>query len=313
MTTLTAVIPSHGRPEALRECLRTIADQEVDPDLFDVVVIDDGSPIELSSLVTEIAPLAAYRVRCIRQSAGGLNAARNRGIEESSADVIAFLDDDTIVPRGWANAMSRAFAPAEVTGVGGRVKLSLAAPPPGWMRKRRSYLAEFELGDEPRWLDGDLTPVGANCAARRTALEALGGFRDGLDRLGASLVSNGDTELFRRMRREGGRLRYDPDAWVHHCIPAERLTVSYFRRRARAQGVSDELLATLEGKPMTAGRRFREVARFGRALPILAKSLVEGEDPITASLWIEYCRGRWQGLDDSTLLTEAPASPGNSA
>jgi hypothetical protein len=161
---------------------------------------------------------------------------------------------------------------------------------PRWMTPRlRRYLAEYELGDEPCWIPAEPVPVGANCAVRRAAFDALGGFAGGLDRSGTSLISNGDTEFFRRLQREGGTIRYEPRASVRHCVPGARLSREFFQRRARAQGLSDALLdLRLERRVVAA----REYVRAGRSVPIAGKGLLTGRGPTGASIWLEYCRGR---------------------
>ena len=124
---------------------------------------------------------------------------------------------------------------AVFAGVGGRVELSLAAPAPDWLGELTCYLAEYDRGPNACWLDDrDPVPVGANCAVRRDDFDRLGGFRLGLDRIAGSLVSNGDTEFFRRLRAMGGRLRYEPAASVIHsatvpsiaCMRRKRFTTA---------------------------------------------------------------------------------------
>jgi hypothetical protein len=122
-------------------------------------------------------------------------------------------------------------------------------------------------------------------------LSAVGGFRDGLDRSGRSLISSGDTELFRRIGAAGHRLRYDPRASVLHRVPAERLTLDFFQRRAFAQGVTDELIAA-DGGRSRARRTARELVRLGRAAPILLRGAVERRGAVHARVWTSYCRGR---------------------
>jgi glycosyltransferase involved in cell wall biosynthesis len=239
---LSAIIPTHNRPAALRACLVTLQRQDVDPAALEVVVVDDGSEEEMAPLVAEVAASGPIPMRCERQPPGGLNGARNRGVDASSGELLAFLDDDTLVSPGWAGAMLAAFNGHSCAAVGGRVELKLAGPEPDWMHSRRNFLAEYDLGPEPIWLEDEPVPVGANCAVRRAEFERIDGFRAGLDRIGDSLVSNGDTDFFLRLQKNGGRARYEPAAHVLHCVPADRLTARYFARRYYAQGVSDELL-----------------------------------------------------------------------
>jgi glycosyltransferase involved in cell wall biosynthesis len=243
---LSAIIPTHERPAQLRACLRTLQRQDVGSGELEIIVVDDGSPTDMRIVAaTADGPLP---VRVERQPSLGLNAARNRGAQAARGEVIAFLDDDTLVSPGWARALLHAFERHPCAAVGGRIRLALEAQAPPWLDACACYLAEYDLGEAPRWLSAeDPVPVGANCAIRRSDFESSGGFRVGLDRIGRSLVSNGDTEFFRRLRTGGARLLYEPAASVRHCVPARRLTVGYFLERHWAQGISDELLMGLEG------------------------------------------------------------------
>jgi len=288
---LTVVIPTRDRPALLEDCLRTIGAQDRLHSL-DVLIIDDGSRDPLADILAAMELPPSMRLRVERQEPAGLNAARNRALELAHAELVAFLDDDTLADRGWASAVVEAFESTRCAAIGGRVSLVLEGTAPRWLNsKLRRYLAEFEHGAVPRWLDDDVVPVGANCAVRRKTALMIGGFRDGLDRSGASLVSNGDTEFFRRLRATGHPIRYAPQASVGHRVPAERLTREFFHRRAYAQGVSDGLLADLSPRDRR-GQASRELVRFGRAAPIMARGVIAGRGVSGSSIWCAYCCGR---------------------
>jgi len=301
---LSVIVPTHERPEALRRCLETLRAQDLARERFEVLVVDDGSRSDIAAVVDSVAAAGAVAgavaMRCERQPNGGLNSARNRGAQAATGDVLAFLDDDTLVSRGWAAAMLSAFERQPCAAVGGRVELSLEGPAPGWLTVRRYYLAEYDLGSEPSWLEDDPVPVGANCAVRRSDFERIGGFRPGLDRVGGSLVSNGDTEFFRRLRAAGGRLRYEPAAHVLHCVPAERLTVPFFVRRHHSQGVSDELMFALEQPAPPARRAARAARALARQAPAMTntvlRDLARGRGLINARFFAAYWRGRFAAL-----------------
>jgi GT2 family glycosyltransferase len=196
--------------------------------------------------------------------------------------------------------MIDAFARTGCAGVAGRIALLPEVDVPRWVTpRRRRYLSELDLGDAPLELV-DETPVGANCAVTRVAHARAGGFRPGLDRSGATLISNGEVEFFRRVRDAGGTLVYAPGAAVLHRVAGDRLTESWFVRRAFAQGVSDELLRPPAGGPRRTLRLGREVVRCGRAAPILARRLAEGRGPADARIWMSYCRGRMAAVRGET-------------
>jgi glycosyltransferase involved in cell wall biosynthesis len=288
---LAVVVPTRNREELLVDCVASLARQTFTD--LELLVIDDGSDRPLAPAVAAAVPAA----RCHRQAPSGLNPARNVGAELTSAPLIAFVDDDTLVPPGWAQAVVDAFGATGCSGLGGRVELALPHDPPRWLTPgRRSYLAELELGPERRWMRGRELPVGANCAVRRDELERVGGFSDGLDRVGTSLISSGDTDFFLRLRAAGGTLLYEPAAWLQHRVPPDRLTFEWFRRRAYAQGVTDELMRG-DAAHSRRSRRLREHVRAGRAAPIAVKSVLSRRGTANAQIWLSYCRGRLAAID----------------
>src|SRR5205085_8257252 len=95
--------------------------------------------------------------------------------------------------------------------------------------------------------------IGANMSARRDAVLAVGGFGEGIGRVGTRPTGCEETDLYIRLgqRWPGARVVYGPDARVHHAVPAGRLSWRYFRARCFAEGLS---------KAQVAGRVGRERA-----------------------------------------------------
>ena len=88
---VSVVVPTYGRPEFLRDALQSVGDQTY-PRVE--LVVDDYSPKPVKPLV-ESLDLDVDVVTVIRHEENrGANAARNTGIEESTGDAVAFLDDD---------------------------------------------------------------------------------------------------------------------------------------------------------------------------------------------------------------------------
>lgn len=86
--TVSVIIPTYNRAWALKEAIDSVLAQDYTN--FELIVVDDGSTDDTPSL------LAAYgdRITAIRQSNQGVSAARNRGMDVSSGELIAFLDSD---------------------------------------------------------------------------------------------------------------------------------------------------------------------------------------------------------------------------
>lgn len=87
------------KPEILRTAVTSVLDQK-GVDAFEILVVDDGSPVPAN---VELAPLMqthGHIIRIIRQDNAGAGTARNTGLENVSADTeyVAFLDSDDL----WA-------------------------------------------------------------------------------------------------------------------------------------------------------------------------------------------------------------------
>ena len=86
----SVVITTYNRPDYLELSLKSVLEQQVQPK--EIIIVDDNSSKSYASVLSKFDDI---RIRYIKQPlSGGANVARNRGINEASSDVIAFLDDD---------------------------------------------------------------------------------------------------------------------------------------------------------------------------------------------------------------------------
>jgi len=287
---LSVVVPTFNRAAMLRDVLAGLVAQDADPASYEVVVVDDGSTDDTAAAVASFTH-SEVAVRCVTQANEGLNAARNTGAVHAAASLIGYLDDDVWLPRSYVTELLSAFQTwPEADVVAGRVTPFYEVEPPAWLNEKlRDYLSIYDAGIEPRLLESSDYPRGANFGVRKATIDRVGGFRAGLDRRGGSLVSNGELEFFRRVQASGGRGVYWPSAVVQHRVPAERLTLPFFLRRAAAQGVSDALMAASSSRGRVVAR---ELLRVGRCVPILGKGIASGRGTAGARIWLAYCRGR---------------------
>ena len=96
---ISVVVPTRNRAGYLEVTLASLARQQDAPP-HEVLVVDDRS----TDSTTAVARRHGVRVLPV-DPPGGLNAARNTGVRETSAPVVAFLDDDVRVPPQWVAAL----------------------------------------------------------------------------------------------------------------------------------------------------------------------------------------------------------------
>jgi glycosyltransferase involved in cell wall biosynthesis len=174
----------------------------------------------------------------------GLTGARNTGVRHSAGDVVAFLDDDAWADPSWLSRLAGAFANPLVIGVGGAVEPEWPDAPPEWLPREFYWVVGCSYRGLPRASAPIRNPIGANMALRREAIERVGGFADGIGRVGAVPLGCEETELAIRARQQdpSAIVLYLPDARVSHSVPTERTTWSYYRERCWSEGLSKAVL-----------------------------------------------------------------------
>ena len=90
MPSISVILPTYNRASVLNRAIASVlAQTEAD---FELIVVDDGSTDETDRVLAKIHD---SRIRLIRSEVNrGGNWARNRGVEASRAELVAFLDSD---------------------------------------------------------------------------------------------------------------------------------------------------------------------------------------------------------------------------
>lgn len=200
---VSLVIVSQGRPDHLANMLQSLRHQ-THPN-FEVVVVADHLPEDFND------------VRFIKFETANISAARNIGIQNSAAELIAFCDDDAIPDPPWLERLVTPFAQPEVgstTGfTRGRNGISRQW---GAMRFDRSGKDHpFDI-DESKFQVFEASPekpiklIGTNMAFRKSALLEIGGFDE------AFRFFLDETEIKLRLDLAGSKSAVVPNAEVHH-------------------------------------------------------------------------------------------------
>jgi glycosyltransferase involved in cell wall biosynthesis len=103
--TVSVVVPTRDRPQALVRCLEALGAQDVEP--AEVVVVDDGSH---DRAAVEDALAATPGARLLRLPGRGPAAARNVGARAATGEVVCFTDDDCEPEPDWLRLLSAAAA-----------------------------------------------------------------------------------------------------------------------------------------------------------------------------------------------------------
>ena len=289
---LTVATTTRDRREYVLRALDSIAPQ-LEPD-DELIVVDNGSTDGTEAAVRGWMHANRPAAQLIVEPEGGTSLARNVVIAASSAPVVCFLDDDATVDPGWLAALRTAWerASRQTSAIGGPIRPEWHdGRRPPWLRDHLLWIvAALDLGPARRPLARERI-WGANMSLRVAAIRELGGFDVGLGpRPGVDFGRDEEEDLQHRLLERGHEIWWEPDASVHHHIPASRQDPSYFYSFMRNQGRKDADAGHIKAGRATyyvaraALRYLLAVARGNRSLQTAAH--------VDVAYWVSALRAR---------------------
>ena len=88
---VSVVIPTFNRPKKISKTLDALKQQTYPSNQFEVIVVDDGSEVQLDIFADRDDP---FFLHCLRQKNSGATVARNFGASKSRGEFLVFMDDD---------------------------------------------------------------------------------------------------------------------------------------------------------------------------------------------------------------------------
>jgi O-antigen biosynthesis protein len=207
---VSVAIATRDRPDMLARVLDALCASEPRP--REIVVVDQSNNTRSQQVASERGG-GNVPIRYVRNEHTGLGRAQNCAFSHAQCRIVAVTDDDCIPGPDWLAVIERQLAAdAELAAMTGPV-LPLPASEPGLVpvSSRTSRVARRFSGKHVPWEVGS----GNNFAVRRAWLDAV---RGNDERLGPGSPGKGgvDMDLFYRLLRAGGRIRYEPACVVYH-------------------------------------------------------------------------------------------------
>ncbi len=217
---VSVIIPVFNDHERLAICLQTLEEQTYPKERYEVIVVDNGSSVDMTLVV---APFP--HAQLIREARVGSYAARNKGLSIAKGTVIAFTDADCIPKPDWIEKGVNCIQSVENCGlVAGHIEIFFRNP----TRPNGVELYEYAIAlRQKKNLDENNFGATANVFTLRKAIDSVGAFND-------QLKSGGDKEWGHRVFFTGYKLIYAPDASVQH--PARYTLGQLYNKITRMTG-----------------------------------------------------------------------------
>jgi glycosyltransferase involved in cell wall biosynthesis len=191
---ISVVTPTHNKLDHLKRTLASLEAQDLRPDAYEVVVVDDGSSDDTPAFLEDHRP--AHGFQKIRQETNrGRAAARNLGLARVQGELVVFLDDDMELVPGFLRAHLEFHQRKGMAGVGNVANHPEIATTPvdRYMSTRGAQKVKDTAALPWKYFSTN------NSSVRRADLEAIGGFDEDFVYYGFE-----DLELAWRLVRDRG-------------------------------------------------------------------------------------------------------------
>ena len=246
---VSVAIPTYGRDRILLDVIRLLL--ELNPRAAEILVVDQTPNHDMSTQQVLEDWHEHNHIRWLRLPDPSIPHAMNVALLEASQPLVLFLDDDDVPSPALVAAHAATHCEVGVWAVIGQVlqpgETAVDAPVP----VQEGLLADLDFpfySVKPCFVKNVMA---GNLSVNREFAIRIGGFDENF--VGAAYRF--ETEFARRVIRNGGRIRYNPEANVHHLRVARggtRLLGNHLRSASPSHSVGDYYFALLEGRPLDA-------------------------------------------------------------
>ena len=212
---VSVIIPAYNASETIEACLSALWRQTVAQEIYEVIVVDDGS----TDSTADLAKTAGAQV--IVQPNAGPATARNRGARTATGELLLFTDADCEPVPSWIKAFLDAFDDEGIVAAKGT-----------YLTRQRSLTARFvQVEYEERYrITARAATVDSidtySAAYRRNVFVESGGFDPTFP-----FAAQEDVDLSFRLARKGYKMVFVPGAQVYHRHSSSPW--AYVRRKFR--------------------------------------------------------------------------------
>lgn len=191
-------ILTKNRCELLRKCLYSLSKQSYKN--FEVVVLDEHSTDGTEEMVSQLSGMLPD-LKFIQRTVKGLGYGRNRGVEESTGEIIAFIDDDEEAHPDWLKKGVEVMVESQADIVRGAIYFPDGKP----FRELRDDKMQFPT---------------ANIFYKKKVIEDVGMFDERF------VYGSEDVDLGVRALKKGYKLALCEESITYHCyLPSNPISL----------------------------------------------------------------------------------------
>lgn len=245
------IIPTFNRSVTLKKTLESITEMNVDFNIIEIVVVDNGSTDNTKEVCSSFAKQhSSINFKYLYDAEPGLMTGRHLGAQQAKGDFLSFIDDDVELSPNWSKGVIEKFTTnQEISMQTGPNLPKYETYPPYWLDyfwnstpyggRQCGSLSLLDLSNAEIEIDA-IYVWGLNFSIRKSVYTELSGFHpDTMPKKIQFLQGDGETGLSIKFKEKKYKAIYNPELLVYHYIPTFRMTKEYFENRYFFQGVAD--------------------------------------------------------------------------
>lgn len=260
---LSIIICTYNRVDFLKKCIGSILKQISTNNDIEIVVIDNNCNDGTKEYINNIN--STY-INYFLETKQGLSHARNKGIEVSKGDFLAFVDDDATIDKKWLKSLLYHLKNQNINHIyGGPIFPNFEVNCPKWIDENY-FIRKFKSSDG--YLD-KLTAQdgfsGGNMCIPKNIFDKIGFFNTDLGMQGKEMGLGEESELFFRIHNQIKQVKlYNiNDMSITHFEAKFKLEKKYLKDRISLSSLqfTNRLLAekNLKSKIMIYGKIVKQI------------------------------------------------------
>lgn len=236
---ISIIICTYNRQSFLPGALNSLVHQTVPPENYEIIIVNNNSTDNTERIsFSFIESNSNLNVKYFVEINRGLSSARNRGIKESSSELVAFIDDDAEVPNDYIETALDFFKKNPgIDAIGGKIiPVYETGNEPEWLSKPLwGLVTKVDWGNQTRKYPLGKYPAGCSMIFRKKIFKVTGTFNTNL------FLRSDDKHIFSQLRAANKLFLYHPKLIVKHHIAANRVTLQSAKKISLSVGGSERV------------------------------------------------------------------------
>jgi glycosyltransferase involved in cell wall biosynthesis len=220
---ISVIVCTYNRDYLLHECLRSLLNQTVEKETYEVIVVDNNSSDNTKKIAQHFCK-KYHNFHFIFEPKQGLSHARNSGFKQSKAHYVGYIDDDARAHQNWLEEAFKIISEKKPDIFGGPVYPLFNGSNPDWFKNE--YCVRGDMG-ETGWLKSGFI-VGTNIFFKKSIIKIYGGFDPELGMIGNQIRYHEETRFVKRAFDENKKVFYSKELAVSDSLPNYKMSLAFY-------------------------------------------------------------------------------------